>query len=69
LRLQLTDFTFQRYDAIFEVTQPLIHGGFIVRRGLRRGRRGGLRLLGRCRKKCTDHPKKQNIETVHNVLL
>jgi len=37
LRLELTDFALQRYDAIFKVPQLLIHCCFIVRRGLRRG--------------------------------
>jgi hypothetical protein len=44
LRLELAKFTLQHHHAIFQVAQPLFHGGLVI--GLGRGRRGTLWLLG-----------------------
>src|ERR1041385_1400999 len=65
LRLELAYLSLQRYDTIFKIPQPLFRG--CVSSGLRRCWRGGggVRLVGRWRKKRTNRRKKKNIKKLH----
>jgi hypothetical protein len=63
----MANFAFQHYDAIFKITQPLVHGCFVVSGGLCRC--GCLRLLTHGGNSGCNHPNNKDMKTPQMILL